>query len=75
MISTATLGLRTSVLPRWIALLGYALVLLLLVSSHFVDWLGLVFPLWVFILSTYILVENRRAPSAGTRAHQMGESI
>ncbi len=47
MVSTATVGLRTLILPRWIALPGYALALLLLVSSHFVDWLGLAFPLWV----------------------------
>lgn len=47
MVSTATVGLRTRILPRWIALPGYALALLLLVSSHFVDWLGLAFPLWV----------------------------
>ena len=74
MISTATLGIRTRILPRWIALPGYALALLLLVSSHFVDWLGFAFPLWVFVLSAYILVENLRGPSAGTTANQMGES-
>ena len=75
MISTATLGIRTRILPRWIALPGYALALLLLVSSHFVDWLGFAFPLWVFVLSAYIPVENLRAPSAGMTANQMGESI
>ena len=32
MISTATLFLRTRVTPRWMALLGYALALLLLVT-------------------------------------------
>ncbi len=69
MISTATLGIRTRILPRWIALPGYALALLLLVSSHFVDWLGFAFPLWVFVLSAYILVENLRAPSAGGAAN------
>ena len=75
MISTATVGMRTHILPRWIAILGYALALLLLVSSHFVDWLGLAFPLWVFALSAYILVENLSASSADTTANQMGESI
>ena len=74
MISTATLGIRTRILPRWIALPGYALALLLLVSSHFVDWLGLAFPLWVFVLSAYILIENLGAPSAGGATNQMGES-
>jgi len=74
MISTATLGIRTLILPRWIALPGYALALLLLVSSHFVDWLGLAFPLWVFVLSAYILIENLGAPSAGTTVNQGVES-
>jgi hypothetical protein len=74
MISTATLGIRTRILPRWIALPGYALALLLLVSSHFVDWLGFAFPLWVFVLSAYILAENLRAPNAGTKADRIGES-
>jgi hypothetical protein len=63
MISTATLAIRSRILPHWITLLGYALALMLLVSSHFVDWLGLAFPLWVIILSIYILLENLRAPS------------
>ena len=72
MISTATVGMRTRILPRWIALLGYALALSLLVSSQFADWLGLAFPMWVFILSTYILIENLRAPSAGMTTNPDG---
>jgi len=75
MFSTATLAIRTRILPRWITLLGYALALLLLLSSHFVDWLGLAFPLWVLILSIYILIENLRGPSAGGVTNQVGESI
>ena len=63
MISTATLFLRTRVTPRWMALLGYALALLLLVSISRVSGIIVVFPLWILLISIYILIENyRRGP-------------
>ena len=58
MISTASLGLRTKIMPRWIALTGYVFALLLLVSSRFAGWLPLAFPCWIFIVSAYILADN-----------------
>jgi hypothetical protein len=60
MISTATLAMRTHILPHWITFPGYALAALLLLSSRFADWFPLAFPLWVLVLSIYILVENLR---------------
>jgi hypothetical protein len=65
MISTASLGIRTRFLPRWIALLGYVLSALLLASSHFVDWLPLAFPLWILAISVFILVDNLRKTRPG----------
>jgi hypothetical protein len=65
MISTCTLFLRTKVTPRWMALLGYVLALLLLVSISHLSWIFLVFPLWILLISVYILIENyRRGPRA-----------
>jgi hypothetical protein len=70
MISSCTLFVRTGVVPRWMALLGYALALVLLLTISTFSWVSLVFPLWVLLISLHILVENLRgkrdalAPSA-----------
>jgi hypothetical protein len=55
MISTGTIGLRTAFLPRWVALVGYvcALVLLLVITNW--AWIGLLFPLWVLLVSVVVL--------------------
>ena len=60
MISTCTLFLRTAVGPRWMAFLGYALALLLLLTTAETSWSIFVFPLWVLLISVDILVENYR---------------
>jgi hypothetical protein len=65
MISTSTLALRTGILPRWMAFLGLALALFLLVSLGFFDWAELLFPLWVLLISVHILVANMRLPQSG----------
>jgi hypothetical protein len=58
MISTSTLAIRIGILPRWMAFLGYALALGLLLSSGIVYWSPLVFPLWTLVISVYILLAN-----------------
>src|SRR5271167_684772 len=63
MISTSTLTIRTGFTPRWIAFLGFACALLLLFSGRYIDWILLVFPLWVLLISIYILIDNLRRPS------------
>ena len=60
MISTCTLSLRTGIFPRWMAFLGLALALFLLFSIGFFSWASLVFPLWVLLISVYILLVNFR---------------
>jgi hypothetical protein len=61
MISTCTLSLRTGIIPRWMAFLGFALALFLLLSLSFFYWAPLVFPLWILLISVYILWENLRS--------------
>jgi hypothetical protein len=60
MISTCTLSLRTGIIPRWMAFFGLVLALFLLLSSGLFYWAPLVFPLWVLMISVYILQTNLR---------------
>jgi hypothetical protein len=63
MISTSTLAVRTGFIARWIALLGYAFALFLLLSGRYVAWIIMVFPLWVLLVSIHVLIDNLRRPS------------
>jgi hypothetical protein len=54
-ISVATVALRTNVIPKWLAVSGYASACLLLVSFGVSPWVQLLFPLWILILSIHIL--------------------
>ncbi|MEW6360214.1 MAG: hypothetical protein AB1696_28030, partial [Planctomycetota bacterium] len=47
--------IRTGMIPRWMAFLGYALALLLLLSIGYFYWIPLAFPLWVLLVSAHIL--------------------
>ena len=58
MISTSTVVIRTGIAPRWIAFLGFALALTLLMGSFFISWSFAVLPFWVFLISVYILIDN-----------------
>ena len=63
MVVTSTLALRTGFLARWIAFLGFAVALLLLLSSRYIEGVLMAFPLWVLLISLYILIDNLRQPS------------
>ena len=58
MLSACTLALRTGIFKRWMAFLGIALALFLLLSVGFLYWVVLVFPLWVLLISIHILLTN-----------------
>jgi hypothetical protein len=62
MLATATIGIRSGVFPRWFALVGYLLGFILLVAVSFFDWFILVLPIWVAVVSLFILRrEGQRA--------------
>jgi len=63
MITTSTVAIYTKIAPRWLAILGYGLSLLLLAGSYYFSWSFLVFPLWVFLISVSILKDSIRRPS------------
>jgi len=63
MITTSTISLRTRILPRWMAVLGYVLALVLLLSVGTIQWIPLFFPLWVLLISVYMLAQNLHGQS------------
>ena len=55
MITTSTIALYTRLTPRWFAVGGYVVAVVLLIGSYYFDWSLLVFPLWVLLVSVSIL--------------------
>jgi hypothetical protein len=62
MFTTSTVALYTGLVPRWLAILGYLLALLLLFGSYYIRWSFFIFPLWVFLLSICIVVADLGRP-------------
>jgi len=60
--STATITLRTKVIPRWIGVLGFAVGVVLLVSVGVTPWVDLLFPAWILLLSIDIMRTGLRGP-------------
>ena len=60
-ISTATITLRTRVIPRWIAMAGFAVATVLLVSVGLTPWVDLLFPAWILLLSIDIMRTGLRS--------------
>ena len=70
MFSTSTVIIYTGIAPRWIAILGYALALLLIFGSSYVGWSVVVFPIWVFLLSSLYFDLSICAARRRTRLEQ-----
>jgi hypothetical protein len=58
MISTSTIAIYTGMAARWIAYVGFAAAALLIFGSGFTDWVFMLFPLWVLLMSCYVLFDN-----------------
>jgi hypothetical protein len=58
MFVTSSIGLRTAVFARWVSFVGFGcgLVLLLVITDF--AWIALLFPFWVLLVSTWILIKD-----------------
>jgi len=59
-LATSTILLRTRLAPRLLIASGYVMAILLLMTVGFFAWVELLFPLWVLVLSLYVLVSGLR---------------
>jgi hypothetical protein len=64
MIVTSTIAIRTAVFPRWLVIAGYVIALVMLLSLSALQWVVLLFPAWVFVMSLFILNSEIRAARA-----------
>jgi hypothetical protein len=64
MVSTATIALRTRVLPRWLAVVGLCIALVLVVLGGRIRWIDIAFPGWVLLVSVHILRAGIRTQPA-----------
>jgi len=60
LFSQGTLWLRTGVMPRWFAYVTYVMSIAMMLVVTQSPWAVLVFPAWVFAVSTFILVTHVR---------------
>jgi len=60
MITTSTIALYTHLTPRWLAIGGYVIAVVLLID--YLGWSLMVFPFWILLVSLSILWEMEAAP-------------
>ena len=64
----ATIGIKSGVLPIWFGRAGYVVGVALLVVVSFFDWIVVILPVWIALISLYILRRER------ARRHAAGQS-
>jgi hypothetical protein len=72
MIVVSTIGLRTGTLPRWLAVTGYVVALVLLFGVSFFRLSVLLFPAWVAAVSLVILITAQVSSERRARARKEG---
>lgn len=59
-MSSSTIMLRTAILPRWVAILGFVCAAVLLLAITNWPWIALLFPVWMLVVSLCILAAEFR---------------
>ena len=62
MFVTSMIAIKTKLAARWIAALGFGLSVALVFGSGLTRWSVMAFPMWVLVVSVYILLDNLRTP-------------
>lgn len=60
-LSMATIGLRTRIIPKWLGVAGYVVALALLFGANWTWWANLLLPAWILVLSVSILLSRLHA--------------
>lgn len=60
MMAIGSLWHRAGIMPRWLTIITYVLALGFLLAAGFAREARFIFPVWVFVVSIYILVLNYR---------------
>jgi hypothetical protein len=63
MMSLATIWLRTALMPRALVWTTYTLAVVLIVAADTTMWLTLAFPVWVLVVSLFLLGRARVTPA------------
>ena len=74
MISSGTIWYRADVMPRWLVWLTYAIALGFLLGAGNYRELRLAFPLWVFVVSLYLLRANKQVQEEPDPAEVVGQN-
>jgi hypothetical protein len=61
MMAIGTLWTRSGIMPRWLTIITYVLALGYLLAAGWAKEARFIFPVWVFVVSVYILVLNYRS--------------
>ena len=71
MLSIGSLWTRTKVVPRWLTIVTYIVAVPFLLFAGALRWARIIFPVWVLLVSIFILILNYRY----NREHEGNEEL